>query len=537
MARVVQSQQAAAALDPVHAARTMAAALRLAKHGDAARAATLLEQLLATPGIQKFEHAWRVFVERARLAERGDPERAVALASAALALEPKQGVSHTLLARIARRRGDECEAALHALCACVVAMLRRDDAHAGAMCRAASALCAPRAPLLAAVWQAAALVRKGQLAEARMGLNRAQQLLSMQPSVVLPWWQQAREAAARLTQRAAADQAPPRLPTRLLFLYPALDAQRILDAHFALMAQAVDRLPHLSLQRRAVLTEPVLRTWDATAAAMLATLASSAIDSILPRQAVSEPDAMLVFDRCCGQGRQSLPPLSVPPHVPTIRWEDECGMGQCTECVQQSDVFAFAYEQDMRLYRKLLPGRVFVHSPQPADPAAFAEASAPLQDAHRPITVILTGEADALFPGRDGQWYPQYPLRRRLRRLLRSGAVAGWVVRAHPGYTQFACHSAAECTAANVSAATTTAERAAYAAQLGQARIVLVTASAWRYWLRKYAEAALAGALVMGDVPQGMSHPLLTYVTAPRAPQPSFALRRWARVRVRALPP
>ena len=41
----------------------------------------------------------------------------------------------------------------------------------------------------------------------------------------------------------------------------------------------------------------------------------------------------------------------------------------------------------------------------------------------------------------------------------------------------------------------------AYARSLGRAKIVLVTVSVNNYLLRKYMEAALSGALLIGDVP------------------------------------
>jgi hypothetical protein len=71
--------------------------------------------------------------------------------------------------------------------------------------------------------------------------------------------------------------------------------------------------------------------------------------------------------------------------------------------------------------------------------------------------------------------------------LIRSGRLPG-EVRQHPSYDLPA-------------EADALAQVGAYAAQLGQAKIVLVDSSRYRYPLSKYTEAAMAGALVVGDMP------------------------------------
>ena len=116
------------------------------------------------------------------------------------------------------------------------------------------------------------------------------------------------------------------------------------------------------------------------------------------------------------------------------------------------------------------------HIPHCAERSVFAPAA--LAQPQRPIPVLLTGKIQKRT----------YPLRYRLERLIRSGRVPG-EVRAHPSYDM-------------ETEAEALAQVQAYADHLGRAKIVVVDSSRYRYPLSKYTEAAMAGALVLGDVPE-----------------------------------
>jgi len=71
-----------------------------------------------------------------------------------------------------------------------------------------------------------------------------------------------------------------------------------------------------------------------------------------------------------------------------------------------------------------------------------------------------------------------------------NGTWAGGKVRAHPGYW-----------VENTTAAALEEQTRDYARQLKDAKIVMLDSSLWRYQFQKYAEAVMAGALIVGDVP------------------------------------
>lgn len=82
-----------------------------------------------------------------------------------------------------------------------------------------------------------------------------------------------------------------------------------------------------------------------------------------------------------------------------------------------------------------------------------------------------------------------YPMRARLQRLIQAGRIAGGVQRSHPGYRLKGLEERA-------------IQRADYAQQLRSSKIVFVTSMFYRHRLQKFAEAAAAGALMMGTLPQ-----------------------------------
>jgi len=92
--------------------------------------------------------------------------------------------------------------------------------------------------------------------------------------------------------------------------------------------------------------------------------------------------------------------------------------------------------------------------------------------------------------GYQNKWYPE---RQNITTLFSRGMLPkGTQIRNHPGYWFKEEHKQKQ------SVEQQTNE---YADQLGRAKIVLVTSSAKQYALRKYAEVALSGALLFGNIP------------------------------------
>ena len=123
---------------------------------------------------------------------------------------------------------------------------------------------------------------------------------------------------------------------------------------------------------------------------------------------------------------------------------------------------------DCRRYEGKVSGPTLVHVPHGVSPGFDSENKTCTIDA------LLTGATDE----------NHYPLRCRFRRLIESGKIPGMVV-SHPGYR----------------VENPAAQRRVYSGLLARAKIALVSSSRHQYALAKYVEAALAGCLLVGDVP------------------------------------
>ena len=124
---------------------------------------------------------------------------------------------------------------------------------------------------------------------------------------------------------------------------------------------------------------------------------------------------------------------------------------------------------------RLTRDRHLAHIPHGAERAIFAPAAQPWEE--RSIPALLTG---ALRPD-------VYPLRARCADLIRGGRLPG-EIRAHPGYR-------------TTGDAATRDQFVDYAQHLGRSRLALVLGITYNYALAKYPEAAMAGCLLVGDVP------------------------------------
>lgn len=148
-----------------------------------------------------------------------------------------------------------------------------------------------------------------------------------------------------------------------------------------------------------------------------------------------------------------------------------CGQHRSLDVVNVA-FFAYANTVPWAL-ENLRADQLYIHEPHGADVDLFRHPV----DAERDIDVLLAGRVEYF-----------YPLRTKFYDLARTVSDPPITVRMHPTYA-LANESAAE------------EQAAEYAAQLKRAKIVLVCRSSRNFALRKYVEAAMSGALVVGDVP------------------------------------
>jgi hypothetical protein len=124
----------------------------------------------------------------------------------------------------------------------------------------------------------------------------------------------------------------------------------------------------------------------------------------------------------------------------------------------------------------------------------FAKNALPWEQ--RDIPALLTGAISD----------DTYPLRAKFRRLIASGKIPG-TIRQHPSYllgSLESCNRQAD----------------DYARQLGRSKAVYLCASKYQYGLAKYAESAMAGACLIGDIPPDYATtigPSMVQVTADMA--------------------
>ena len=174
--------------------------------------------------------------------------------------------------------------------------------------------------------------------------------------------------------------------------------------------------------------------------------------------------------------------------------ENECWGRRCDRYITEfgCGIVQFSYSQEMELYSNTAARRVFQHSPQSAEPTIFFRSE--LSARNRPIAVLVAGSAGAEV----------YPLRARLVELVRSGRIEGGVWYKHPGYML-------DAPGKNITflpepdepgVHPLDAQVAVFAEQYKTARVCLVTTSVYRYALQKYAEAAIAGCALVGNIPR-----------------------------------
>jgi hypothetical protein len=142
--------------------------------------------------------------------------------------------------------------------------------------------------------------------------------------------------------------------------------------------------------------------------------------------------------------------------------------------------------QALRSHPRLYRRRLLTHVPHGAERAIFAPVAQPWEA--RSVPILLTGALKARH----------YPLRVRCAELIQAGRLPG-EVRSHPGYRTSGVKE-------------TEAQFADYARHLGRSRIALVLGITHQYALAKYPEAAMAGCLLIGDIPPELEPTLGQYM-------------------------
>jgi hypothetical protein len=174
-------------------------------------------------------------------------------------------------------------------------------------------------------------------------------------------------------------------------------------------------------------------------------------------------------------------------------------IGRCGvhRALDQVNVAFFAYANTVPwALENLRADQLYIHEPHGAERALFEHRV----DALRDIDVLLAGRVEYF-----------YPLRTKFYDLAVAGSDPPITVRVHPTYAL-----------ENASAAE--AQAADYAAQLKRAKIVLVCRSTRNFALRKYVEAAMAGALVVGDVPDERMSEFRSWLVEARVDESDAAL-------------
>jgi len=148
-------------------------------------------------------------------------------------------------------------------------------------------------------------------------------------------------------------------------------------------------------------------------------------------------------------------------------------------------IMFFTYASDMWLYSNYSQNRLMVHLSHTVRPSTFKKDVQKKRD----IDILLVGAISPKF----------YPLRYRFHNLIKSGVLKGGAHRSHPGYTEL--YSREQRLKLGWTKEKLEQQVKDYADELGNAKMVICTKSTRGYSLRKYFEAAAAGALIIGNIP------------------------------------
>ena len=192
------------------------------------------------------------------------------------------------------------------------------------------------------------------------------------------------------------------------------------------------------------------------------------------RRICPHADAILWY-KPDGNTKERVPAIIAPRRreIPAVCiyneawWPDQRAWKECKQV--GTDLVVYHHMNDSGQFGDLPR----VHVPHCA-PSRLADYARPFAD--REIDVLVTGAMSERI----------YPVRTRIARLIQTSQISGRV-RRHPGYRLAdlaACYSQYE----------------DYGRELGNAKVVVCCGSRYLYGLAKYAEAAMAGAAIVGEL-------------------------------------
>jgi glycosyltransferase involved in cell wall biosynthesis len=184
-------------------------------------------------------------------------------------------------------------------------------------------------------------------------------------------------------------------------------------------------------------------------------------------------------------GPDSAIVLQLPKNKYTTLWHfEECHTASmCSIAFTKfaSDIAIFPYPNDMIQYVTYSHNRLLVHEPMCATMEMYSDAKK-----DRKYDVCLAGAISNL-----------YPLRVHFSHFIQNKQLTGNNYQLlHPGYFHLD---------SKLNSTKTAFQRREYAKFLGDCKLVVVTSSVFRYALLKFPEAALSGALIIGDAPHDRS--------------------------------
>ena len=172
--------------------------------------------------------------------------------------------------------------------------------------------------------------------------------------------------------------------------------------------------------------------------------------------------------------------------------EHECWDRRCAPLIDgnNASIALFSYPHEIVDYADMSARRVFAHSPHTAHvPYFYGGAESAAKQALRTTSVLLTG----------AQTPAVYTLRHRFSKLLHNFDNA--LHYQHPGYEIWAPNAPTPDDPDWDAVHPIEVEAAKYGHLMQRSKICVMDASVYKYALQKYAQAALAGCLIVGDIP------------------------------------
>lgn len=183
--------------------------------------------------------------------------------------------------------------------------------------------------------------------------------------------------------------------------------------------------------------------------------------------------------------------LAISDQTVVLIREHECWSRRCDPFIvlNNASIVMFTFAQDIAPYAPLSARRLFVHSPTSARHQLFFPGDVRFEPPNSRYGVLSFGAKDPVV----------YPLRYRLGELGEKGLIPDYTERKHPGYI----HSlpGPEPDSPHLFEHPLERQIAEYAKTLHRTKICMMDSSVYRYAYQKFIEAAMAGCLIVSDIP------------------------------------